>query len=300
MVRQLPHDPSVNLLSQEQWTPLSVSRESDRLRRYVTPRMRHRDEAVPVAGAGAVPAGALPPVVVDLDNPSHRLLALFRNRGITDPVRNRMAAQGAMLVTEHFSCRTMAECLCRRTCNKYQNLHNVYNTFTRGFLAYIIYCIACGSWSSPIASASPTLELLEGYEDVGLGIADRFGAWLVLTYNYLDEGHTYFTMKVMYNGDDGLRRYNVKVWMDEQQKRLKRGGIYSAAWLANELNHNRRIHKRYTMGMLYQHILLLARITNRMNRILDKRHRWDTITNRQIGTVEDLIDARLYEDYEGA
>ena len=238
------------------------------------------------------------PVRVNLDDPPVALLQLVAVEcGFTSEPRIFIAAQGVQLILELLSNRRMHESLSHRPEFMHQGLHDVYNNFTRGFIAYCCYCVGRIEWNSTISAASPTVALLQGYDDDDeFAAAEAFGQWIVRLYPRLDRRNTWHGMRLRWGHRfKGLLHFNLEHFFDEQRRRLRRGGIHSAAWIAREINQRRPLQRNYTQGMLYQHVLLMGRVTMRLDDYLDHGHLWH-LTEEQRGCVEDLEDAKVYDE----
>ena len=293
MASNVPADPSVQILVQHHCiTPLSVPRANDITRLHVTPRSMHRDDPVPPAAPGfPVPN----PANVDIDHPPLAVMNMVAVAGITEPIRQLVAAQALMYLQEHFSCRTVHASLSHRQEFALQRLHSVYNTFTKGMVAYACYCVGRGSWNSQISVASKSVALLEGYNDVALDFADRFGRLIVGLWPELDRGignNWYYLALDWDTGEDCLRDYDLHGFFKNQVNRYRDGGIHSAAWIADQIHRQRRLSRNCTKGLLYQHVVIMGRMTSRLN-LIRNGTRW-RVTDDQAGVLANLPNCKAY------
>ena len=291
MAANVPADPSGHLLVPAQQTPLSFPRADDNLRREITPRAVHQDEPVPIVAPGGIPPN---PVPTNIANPPAALMNLMLLIGLVDPIAQLMGAQALQLWVEHLCNRTMNTTIAHLIILAPNRLHQVYNTFTKGFLAYLCYCIARRSWNTQISVANPTVALLQGYNNGGLADAERFGRYIVLLYPQLDQANMAFQIRLSWDHPTlGIKYVNLEQFFNNQVRRLRAGGIHSAAWIAGEVNGGRRLLREYTYGLLYQHVLVLGRITERFDELLGRGHRW-YLTNAQQGEVANLDFSKIY------
>ena len=288
----VPADPSAHVLVPHNYiTPLSVPRANDITRLHVTPRSMHQDDPVPPVAPGfPVPN----PVGVDIDNPPLAIMNMVAVAGFTDRITQVMAAQAVMYLMEHFSCRTMHPTLSQRPEFAKQRLHGVYNTFTKGLVAYTCYCVGRGGWNAQISKASRSVALFEGYDDNALRIADRFGQFLVGVWPELDRGNNnwYYLALDWDTGEGCLRDYDLKCFFDTQIARYRAGGIHSAAWIADRVLRQRALSRNVTQGLLYQHVVIMGRITSRFNVVRDGV-RW-RVTDDQAGVLANLPNSKAY------
>ena len=294
MANRVPADPSLGLLPDNQKTPMSYLRARNFIRTLITPLSCHVDDPIPPVAPGFVPPM---PDRVDFDNPPAALLQLMRVEcGFENDQQILMAAQAAIVVCELASNRRMHYSLSHRPEFGPQRLHEVYATFTRGCIAYCCYCVGRISWNSGISKASPTIALLATYDDDAYAAACAFGRYIVRQYPRFDEDGGDYDMRLQFdNRSKGLLHYNLQHFFDKQRDRLKCGGIHSAAWIANQVRTNQALNRNCTHGMLYQHVLLIGRITGRLDKYLEREINWH-LTPAQRGLVQDLEDSKIYAD----
>lgn len=172
-----------------------------------------------------------------------------------------------------------------------QNLHNVYNTFTRGLIGYVCYCVGIGAWNQAIRTASQRCSDLQHYEDDALVRANLFGEYLCTQYPRLHWGFTWMDTRLRWNGSKGLKYVNIRIWFDKEINRLRNGGIHSAAFISTQVTGNRRLRKNMTEGVLYQNVMLLYKISDRLDVYIERNQRW-YITNLQETQLENCT--KLY------
>ena len=287
-----PADPSVHLLVPALRTPLSVSRANDPVRRHITPRSMHQDDPVPPGAPGVAPPI---PVPVDIVNPPAALLLLMTAVGFVDPVVNLIAAQAVMYINEHMSNRGMQHTLATLPSFQTQNLHKVYNRFTQGFVAFCCYCVGRRTWNARVTVACPSVALLAGHNNNALADADRFGRYIEGLYPRLDRNNLWIFLRLQWDNraNTGLRTINLRTFFNTQIRRLKSGGIHSAAWIADRHTRNLRLRPHDTYGLLYQDVLLMGRITDRFDEVLSRGDRWN-VTDAQAGEVDNLDISKVY------
>ena len=153
----------------------------------------------------------------------------------------------------------------------------------------IAYSVGREQWDTIVLSQSPTVSLLVGYETKAARCAERFLAWVCHCYGHLNNGETWVHCDLVY---EELRMLNVKLFMNEMVRRVGTGGVYSSVWIARELSQHRKLKGEYTMGLYYQHVLLLGKISRRFDRKLSVERLW-RLTEEQKVHIRDLENTRL-------
>ena len=278
-------DPSAANVTPHLRTPASDRRANRPFRQHLRPRQLFNDGTIPVA--------ALPPAI-DIENPPNIMLVAMGNINpvFNNPTDRRLCAQAEMILIEHFANRCMHPSMMKWRPWNPQNIPSVYNTFTRGLICYVCYCVGHGGWDQPIRSASQRCSDLTHYDDDALNRANLFGEYLCTQYPRLDGGNMWMDMMLAWNGGRrGLKHVNIRIWFDNEIARLRNGGIHSAAYISTEISSNRPLRSNMTEGILYQNVMVLHKITSRLDEYIERNQRW-YITNLQRAKVENCT--KLY------
>ena len=222
------------------------------------------------------------------------LMNMVAMAGFIQPLTRLLAAQAIQFIIEHLANRRMNVNLSHRPEFAKQRLHEVYNTFTRGLLAYCCYCVGRGGWNAQISTACRTVARFENHHDNALAIADRFGRYIVGLWPELDRRNGWYYLRLDWDDlETGLRYLNLKVFFSGQIERYRNGGIHSAAWIADRIQQNLPLKSEDTQGLLYQDVLILGRISYRFDRYLGNGIRWH-LTPAQSGVVANLRNSKAY------
>jgi len=169
----------------------------------------------------------------------------------------------AEIICSHIRNRTVPSIVAEDKTYKKANMTKTFKSFTIRFMAYCCYTYAKGPDPS-IENDATTLAAMKKKNPDLFKVAKEFLDFLCYLNRFLvlDAHRKDFILVIK---EEDIMRANIKGFLDEQVKRIQKGG-FSLVWLKERIVANKMRKIEHVQGMYYPNALLLAIMCERIRK----------------------------------